>query len=413
VTPAVTLGLAMFLPAFGTHGLTAGRGALAASLGIDPGDWRMGLVMAVFALASITAYALAGRLGDRHGLSRGLHLGVAGFLVAHALILVSPRLAELLACPAWILFLGLRLVAGFAGGAITVSANALGAALYPPGERGRALSLVWLGVPLALVVGVPLPGYLAATWSRLSPGVREWIGEPYAAVATLAALIVLPLARAVLPRGEPVAQAPESSESTASLPPLRATWWVYATSLLLPLGVFPLIVSAEPYSERAFGFAPAQRGHLFLLLGVASVGGGLLSGAIADRLGRRRTLLVAAGSFALLTPLLPSCGAAAYVALAALLGFVSTMRQGPFQALASCVADSSGRGRLSARVLIASQVGISLGQFAGIALVRAGASDAAPSLSTVAACSTAATAAAWLLALKLREPARPARDIAR
>jgi DHA1 family inner membrane transport protein len=356
--------------------------------------------MSVFAIASIAAYSAGGRLGDRRGLRRVLLGGIVAYLLAHAAIMVSAPVAAALALPPWILFLGLRLVAGFAGGAITVSANALGAALYPPQARGRSLSLVWLGVPLALVIGVPLPGYLASLWTRMPEGMRTWIGEPYAAVATLAAAAVLVLAPSVIPK-PPESPAPSATHAgePVPLPPLRETWWVFLTALLLPFGVFPLIVSAEPYAARAFGFDPVERGHLFVLLGLASVAGGLFSGAVADRFGRRRALLLAAGVFALATPLLPFTGATAYVLLAALLGFVSTIRQGPFQALASFLADARGRGRLSARILMSSQVGISLGQFAGIALVR----DEGASIVAVAACSTAATALAWLLALRFRE----------
>jgi MFS family permease len=407
--PAAALGLAMFLPAFGTHGLTAGRAALAESIGIEAGEWRMALLMAGFALASVAAYAVAGRLGDAGGLRRWLVAGVAAYLAAHALILISVPLSSLLSSPPWLLFLGLRLLAGLAGGAITVCANALGAALYPPSERGRSLSLVWLGVPLALVVGVPLPGYLNGAWAALPAGIRPWLGEPYAAVATLVALAVLLFVPVAVPAAvatggarAAAAGARIANGPAAALPSLRATWWVYAVALLLPFGVFPLIVSAEPYAERAFGFGPVERGHLFVLLGAASVAGGLFSGVAADRLGRRRTLLFAAGLFALLVPALPGCGAPLYVALAGLLGFVSTVRQGPFQALASFLADARGRGRLSARVLISSQVGISLGQLAGILLVRETGGGA--SIGTVAACSTAATALAWGLSLRFREP---------
>jgi len=420
--PAIALGLAMFLPAFGTHGLTTGRGDLARSLSIPADGWQMALLMAVFAFASMVSYAVMGAWGDRRGLRRALLLGIGGYLVAHVLIMVSAPIAERVALPRWIPFLGLRLLAGLAGGAITVSANALGAALYPPEARGRSLSFVWLGVPLALVIGVPLPNYLGGPWSRLPPEARAWLGDPYAAVATVSALLFLAFAVAAIPSPAATpsaagaisggARAPASDRggtpaADTPLPPLRSTWWVYAVSFLLPFGVFPLIVSAERYTERAFGFTPIERGNLFVLLGVASVAGGLFSGAIADVLGRRTTLLSAAGIFALLTPLLPSCGAAMYVVLAAALGFVSTVRQGPFQALASYLADQRGRGRLSARVLIASQLGISLGQAVGIALVRADERGGA-SLEAIAVCSTTATALAWLLAWQLQEPARRA-----
>ncbi len=412
--PAVALGLAMFLPAFGTHGLNAGRGELARALQMPPDGGRMALLMAVFALAAVVAYAWVGSLGDRRGLRRSLSVGVVVFTVAHALLLIAAPLSDALHAPRWGSFLVLRIVAGLAGGAITVSANALGSLLYAPEQRGRAMSLVWLGVPLALVVGVPLPLLLGPWFARLPEAWRPWLGEPYAAVALLAGLIACGAVLRAVP--EPAIETNGRDEATrepaaaAALPPLRATWWVYATSFLMPLAVFPLIVSADPYAARTLHFAPSGRAQLLIVLGVASVAGGLLSSLVADRLGRRRTLLVALFLFALLTALLPWSNAAGYVALAALLGLVSTVRQGPFQALASFLADQRGRGRFSARILISSQLGISCGQFAGIALVRgldAAGSEAPFGLWPLASLSIGCTLVAGTLAWRLVEPAAP------
>src|SRR5262245_37881733 len=332
----------MFLPAFGTHGLNAARASLAAALQIDPGDgFRIGLVMAVFPIASVAAYLLVGAWGDRVGLRRGLLAGAALYAAAHLLLLACAPLSELLAVPPWLLFLALRVVAGFAGGAIAVTANGLGAALYPPGQRGRSLSFVWLGVPLALVVGTPLPAFLAKPWATLPEAARRWLADPYAAVALAVALVVLLL----VPLAVPVAPARTAEQAADEVPPLRTSWSVLLTSLLMPLAVFELLASSAPYTARAFGFTPAGQGFLFVLLGVGSVAGGLFSGAIADRLGRRRCLLGSLATFAVVVPSLPICGALAYQAVATLLGLVSTMRQGPFQALASYYAGDGGRGR--------------------------------------------------------------------
>ena len=400
--PAFCLGLAMFLPAFGTHGLNAGRGELAAALHLPAGDERLRVVMAVFALAAALAYAVVGALGDRFGLRRTLVAGVFGFVAAHALLLIEQPLAAALGCPTWWLFLAGRVAAGFAGGAITVSANALGTRLYPAEQRGRAMSLVWLGVPLALVVGVPLPLLLGPAWQALPDAAAPWCGDPYTAVALVAGALALAFV---------VREVPEAAASLEAgavpLPSFAATWWIYAISFLMPLGVFPLIVSADPYAEAAFAFDRGERALLLLVLGFASVAGGIASSVIADRVGRRRTMLGSLAMFALLAVALPWCGAVAYVALAALLGLVSTLRQGPFQALASFVADARGRGRFSARVLIASQLGISGGQFAGDALLRqspAAAEATRFSLGSIAALTVACTLLALFLATRLEEP---------
>lgn len=401
--PAVALGLAMFLPAFGTHGLNAGRGDLARALAVAADGGAMALVMAAFALAAVVAYAVVGRVGDSRGLRRTLHAGALAFTAAHALLLVQEPLTRALGWAPWGLFLALRVVAGAAGGAITVSANALGTLLYRPEERGRAMSLVWLGVPLALVVGVPLPLLLGKAWEALPPSVAPWCGEPYVAVAFVAGVAALLFVVRAVP--EPDAPSAAAADAASPLPSLASTWWIYATSLLMPLGVFPLIVSADAYAHDVLAFDRTARAGLLILLGVASVAGGIVSSMVADRLGRRRTLLLALALFALLTLLLPPAPAWGYVAVAALLGFVSTVRQGPFQALASFVADARGRGRFSARVLISSQFGISVGQFSGVALAGAGRPGATMTLWPLASLSIGCTVAALLLALRLREPA--------
>jgi MFS family permease len=404
-TPAIALGLAMFLPAFGTHGLNAARASLASALHIDAGDGlRIGLVMAVFQLATIVPYLLVGAWGDRVGLRRGLLFGAGLYAAAHLLLLICEPLSGFLALPAWLVFLLLRVVAGFGGGAITVTANGLGAALYPPGQRGRSLSFVWLGVPLALVVGVPLPAFLARTWADLPDGARRWLADPYATVAFVVALGVLVLVPAVVP----VAPARSAAGAAAdrSVPSLRKTWSVLLTSLLMPFAVFELLASSAPHTQQEFGFTPAQQGVLFILLGAGSVAGGVFSGALADRFGRRRCLLGSLIGFALLVPVLPWCGANAFRGVATLLGFISTIRQGPFQALASYFAGDGGRGRFSARILTASALGIASGQFCGSFLVgRFG-------MGAVAWSSAAATLLALACARPLREPA-PARVAAR
>jgi MFS transporter, DHA1 family, inner membrane transport protein len=399
-TPAVALGLAMFLPAFGTHGLNAARASLASALHIDAGDGlRIGLVMAVFQLATIVPYLLVGAWGDRVGLRRGLLFGAGLYASAHFLLLSCAPLAEFLALPAWLVFLSLRVVAGFGGGAITVTANGLGAALYPPGQRGRSLSFVWLGVPLALVVGVPLPAFLAKTWAGLPDAARRWLADPYAAVAFVVTLGVLVLVPAVVPVAPPAPTgAAREAGSHGDVPSLRRTWSVLLTSLLMPFAVFELLASSAPYTQQAFGYTPAQQGLLFILLGAGSVAGGVFSGTLADRFGRRRCLFGSLIGFALLVPVLPHCSANAFVAVATLLGFISTARQGPFQALASYFAGDGGRGRFSARILTASALGIAAGQFFGSFLLgRSG-------LAAVAWSSAAASACAVACARPLREP---------
>jgi predicted MFS family arabinose efflux permease len=215
-------------------------------------------------------------------------------------------------------------------------------------------------------------------------------------VAFVVALGVLVLVPAVVPVAPVRTMADASSDG--AVPSLRRTWSVLLTSLLMPFAVFELLASSAPHTQQAFGFTPAQQGVLFIMLGTGSVAGGVFSGALADRFGRRRCLLGSLLGFALLVPVLPFCGANGFRLVATLLGFISTIRQGPFQALASYFAGDGGRGRFSARILTASALGIAAGQFFGSFLLgRYG-------LGAVAWSSAAATALAIACARPLREP---------
>jgi predicted MFS family arabinose efflux permease len=367
--PALALGLALFLPAFGTHGLNATVQALGRQLGLAEGQGLAhGWLMGAFALAALPGYLIAGPLSDR-GRRRPLILyGIAGYAVVHLGLMFWEPMAEALGVAPFTLFLVLRLAAGFCGGVVFVTCNALTADLYPPHRRGRAMSLVWLGIPAALVVGVPLTAFL--TWIESQrPGLSFWLGQPYALIAVVVSLAAAwTVARAV--------QDPPAVERTTryagSLPRLRtAVVLAPLIALCMPMAVFQLLATVSEFTRQSFGWSELQYAYLFLVLGLSGVAGGILSATVADRLGKARCLLLAQASFAILVWPLPMVSPGVFLLIAGLLSLLSTMRQGPFQAIAAALVERHHRGKLSALILAAGAIGTALGQLLGSAMMAA------------------------------------------
>ena len=142
--------------------------------------WLLTSYALTFAVAAPVLVALTGRIGRRRVVTGGLAI----LAVASVLSAFAPTLESLLI---------LRAIAAGGASLVTPVSLAIAAALSPPESRGRALSLVFLGLTLAQVVGAPAGSWLAFTfgwrsvfglvavlslpcvwlaWTRIPPGLR-------------------------------------------------------------------------------------------------------------------------------------------------------------------------------------------------------------------------------------------------
>ncbi|MBU6259845.1 MAG: MFS transporter [Burkholderiales bacterium] len=162
--------IGVFMAALDTAIIGPAIPALREAFGVD--NRRVGLVMIVFILCSLSSTALMANLSDRHG-RRPVFLGsVTLFALGSLLIAASPRF--------WMLLVG-RAIQGAGGGGIIPTASAVIGDQLPPDKRGRALGLIGATYGMAFVLGPPLAAALlvVASW--------HWIF-----------LINLPIAAAVL-----------------------------------------------------------------------------------------------------------------------------------------------------------------------------------------------------------------------
>jgi predicted MFS family arabinose efflux permease len=252
---------------------------MAGGLGI--GAARAGWVMTVYALSyavlSPVLVALTGRVGRRRVMAFGMAL--------FGLAMVGAALAQ---SEAGVLLA--RAVAAAGAGLFTPVAAAVAAGLSAPDRRARALAAVFFGLTLAQVAGVPAGSWLAYTFGWRSA---------FAVVALLALPSVMLVWRAV-PAG--------LSFQAATLTDLGAV--LRTGTLILAIGfttsfmaaIYAVYTYLSPLLSQGMGYGRDGITLSLLVFGIGAVGGNLMGGALADRIGAVRTLAILAVAQAVLMP---------------------------------------------------------------------------------------------------------------
>jgi MFS transporter, DHA1 family, inner membrane transport protein len=254
---------------------------LSTALGVSVGV--AGQAMTVYALATAllapVALVFTGHWPRRRALCFGLILFALGNLVCA----LSTHLG-------W-LFAG-RVLRGM-GAVFTPLAAGITVALVHPDKRGRALSLVFLGMSLSYVIGVPLGAWLAFTLSW------RW---PFALVAA-ASLVGAAALIVVLPED---LKAPGAS--FAGLPALlrrSAVWWTLSFTLLYFMAIFVVFSYIGPVLQALYPMSHERLSITLVMFGLSGVAGTLFGGWANDRFGAQGTLalqMLVFGSMMLLVP---------------------------------------------------------------------------------------------------------------
>jgi len=210
-----------------------------------------------------------------------------------------------------------RIVLALAASTFMPAASAYAAATAAPERRGRALSIIYVGLTMSTVVGVPL-GVLV--------GQRFGWRNTFVGVFFLALLAVAGIWRVLSPA--PAGQAATLSERLAVARRPEVLGALAQTALVLA-GAFTVYTYLAPFLGRAAGLAGPGLALVLFLFGGAGAIGNLLGGRAADRVNLRRLLsgVIAAivVIFALLSTaaeLLPSSAGVVAVGLVLLWGVV-------------------------------------------------------------------------------------------
>jgi DHA1 family inner membrane transport protein len=256
----------------------------------------------------------------------------------------------------------------------------IAAGLFPAEVRGRALAVLFGGVSVAAVVGVP-----AGTWVGQHLGWR-W---SFAMLAAAGAVALVALA-ATLP---PDCRRLVDPAGPGSQPDRRRFSALITMTALATTGSFVFLTYLSPYLTDAIGLSAGLLSVVLLLRGLAGIGGVAVAGPLVDARPRLAVALPVAVQAAALLLLVHPPGPVAAVVLVALTGYAFAAFTTPLSTRILQTAPI----RLDLATSVSStgvNVGITLGALIGSALLDGGSSVRSTALAggllTVAALALAA-----------------------
>ena len=253
---------------------------IADSYAITPAEagWAMTAYAIAYAFGSPLSVALTGALPRRRVLIGGLSLFAVGALCSA----LAPG-------PAWLY--AARVLAALGAGVVTPLAASIAIAASGPGEQGRALARVFLGLTLAQVIGVP---------------VGSWIGYTFGwpvAFHLVAALTLASVAGVVhvVPR-ELAFQVNGLGTLGAALADWRSVLSVLFTASFIG-AIYILYTYLAPLLSTTMDYGRDGVSLILFAFGAGAVIGNVLGGRLSDRFGPYATLAFACGAQILFLPL--------------------------------------------------------------------------------------------------------------
>ncbi|MBB4005684.1 MFS transporter [Aurantimonas endophytica] len=282
-------------------------------------------------------------------------------LLALMAIFIVGNLACALA-PTYGMLMAARVLTAFAHGTFFGVGSVVATRLVPADRKASAIALMFTGLTVATVLGVPF-----GTWLGQAAGWRA----TFWAVTLVGIAAFAVLALAVPQDGKP----PSAGDWRADVRALgrRPVLLGLLTTVLGYAGVFAVFTYIAPILTQITGFGEAAISPILLLFGGGLVVGNLVGGKLADR------ALVPAllGSLATLALVLLAMGPAlnsAWTALIAvtLLGATAFATVPPLQMWVLSKADGAGESLASSFNIAAFNLGNALGAFAGGLVIDSG-----------------------------------------
>ncbi|MGF6172901.1 MFS transporter [Ensifer sp. 4252] len=348
---------------------------VASGLGVSTGlAGQLTSVFSVtFALAAPAALLLTARLGRKTLLLLALGLFVASNLLAAASLNYGVLVAA-------------RIGMAAASATACLVATMLATEIVPPGKRGRAIGLIFMGISASLVLGVPA-GMLVSSafgWRSVFIGLAL-----FAASVLFACRWFVPVAgRSKPPRGGRYASH------------LRSLSCVCAqlVSVLMIGGHFILFAYLAPYLAEIVGMRGDEVVTAFFAFGVAGVCGGYLGGRFSDAVAPRLAIRLTPLAYLLALIAIPFVADTRlpFLAVMMLWGCISWMISPVVQSFLIRQSPQTAEAGIGLN-LSAMHVGVGLGTGIGGVLVEAASPSALPAAAAILAglAVVAAFAATW------------------
>ena len=303
--------LALLALAIGAFGIGTTEFVIMGLLPEVAGDFGVtiptaGWLVTGYALGVVVGAPLMTVLGTRISRKRMLMLLMGLFIAGNVLSAVAPVFPVMVAG---------RLVASLAHGAFFGIGAVVAADLVAPSKKAGAIAMMFTGLTVANVVGVPLGTYVGQT--------AGW-RTTFLLVAALGVIGLIGIARLVpeIPKADGVRLRHELA-AFRNVQVLLAM----AMTVLGFGGVFAAVTYISPMMTEVAGFADSSVTWLLVLFGLGMVAGNLVGGRFADR-ALMPMLYVTLGSLALVLALFTvtahdKAAAAVTITLIGALGFAT------------------------------------------------------------------------------------------
>jgi predicted MFS family arabinose efflux permease len=240
-----------------------------------------GWTLTSFSFAYMLAAPVLGGLSDKHGRRRVMVAGLLAFGIANFLTSVIAGLTD-----SFVALVLTRAAAGFSAAAITPSVYAATGDMAPPARRASWLAAVGSGLLIALALGAPLGGLIAAVL-----GMRSVF-----TIIALACFALAALNARAWPSGVAPAPAPPPGAAGAGPPqPITAFLLVRAVgpTVLWSASLFGAYTYLGGGLAAAANATAADTALIIVFFGIGMVAGNLTGGRAADRFGSESVMSAA------------------------------------------------------------------------------------------------------------------------
>ncbi|SAL52272.1 MFS transporter [Caballeronia humi] len=221
-----------------------------------------GLLVTGYALGVAVGAPLLAVLTSRMPRKLALQLLMAVFIVGNVLCAVAPSYGLLMVA---------RVVTSFAHGSFFGIGAVVAASLVPSEKRASAIALMFTGLTLANVLGVPFGTFIGQEFGWRA---TFWI---VAALGVLSALGVT----ALVPNRHDAGPSNLGHEVRVLKEP--QVWLALAMTVLGFGGVFVVFTYIAPILEQVGGFSPRGVTFVLVLFGIGLTVGNTIGGKLADR----------------------------------------------------------------------------------------------------------------------------------
>lgn len=167
------------------------------------------------------------------------------------------------------------------------------ARIVEPRYRAKAMGYIYMGISSSLVLGVPIGIVItnAFGWRSVFLGI---------AILTIGALLMIAIFMDKIPVGK-VQPFREQVKSLAN----KKIFFAHLATMFMLAGHYTVYAYFTPFLETTMQLNPYWVSISYFLFGISAVGGGAFGGALAARLGSKKSILFILGAFAISLFVLP------------------------------------------------------------------------------------------------------------